>query len=232
MDAAPRARILLVEDDGDLRRWLRRELEHEGYEVRAIADGAAAVAAMDEAVDLVLLDVMLPNLNGVEVCRRMRARSRTPVILVTARDAVTDRVAGLDAGADDYLCKPFAIEELLARIRVQLRHGAEGDGEVEALRCGSLVVDPAARTVAVADQPIELTKTEFDLLEFLVRHPGIVHSRESILRAVWGYDFVGESKVIDVYIRYLRSKIDEPFALHLIQTVRGVGYVLRPGPQA
>lgn len=223
------ARVLIVEDDPAIRDWLRLELLHEGYDVDAVGDGRAALeAARERFYDLVLLDMLLPGLTGLEVCRRLRTFSTVPVILVTARDAIPDKIAGLDSGADDYVTKPFAIEELLARVRAQLRraHSARA-GAGEPLRVGSLLVDPAKREAFVGEAPVTLTKTEFDLLAFLARNAGRVLSRDAILEAVWGFDFGGDSKVVDVYVRYLRAKIDEAFGRKFIHTVRGVGYVLK-----
>jgi two-component system response regulator ArlR len=238
------ARLMVVEDEADIRRWLCLELAHEGYRPEGFGDGASALQALQAAAgdpaerpfDLALIDIMLPGMSGTETCRRLRAWSDVPVILVTARDAVTDRVAGLDAGADDYISKPFAMEELLARIRAHLRRAraaaraAPAEAERPAsLTCGALQLDPATRSVAVEGTPVSLTRTEFDLLADLMRNAGIVRSREALLRDVWGYDFLGDSKVVDVYVRYLRGKIDQRFGRSFIQTVRGVGYVLREG---
>lgn len=219
-------KILVVEDDEAIARFLSLELRHEGYDVGLARDGRAALELAEEGSwTLILLDVMLPHLNGVEVCRRIKGRSDVPIILLTARDAVSDRVAGLDAGADDYLTKPFAIEELLARIRVQLRRRRLP--EEGPLRLGDLAVDQRSREVSRGQQAIELTRREFDLLEFLVVNANRVQTREAILERVWGYDFPGGTNVVDVYIRYLRAKLDDPFADKLIHTVRGVGYILK-----
>ena len=207
-------------------RFLVLELVHEGYQVEAVRDGRAGIRrCLEEAWGVVLLDVMLPGLNGIEVCRRLRAASDVPIIMLTARDAVPDRVSGLDAGADDYLVKPFAIEELLARMRVQMRRRSAAPESV--LLAGDLRLDPARRSAERAGQSLDLTKTEFDLLEYLVRNTSIVLSRETLLREVWGYDYLGGSNIVDVYIRYLRSKVDTPFGSRLIHTVRGVGYVVK-----
>lgn len=223
-------RILIVEDDEAIARFLSLELQHEGYGVDLARDGRQALELAEEGSwALILLDVMLPHLNGVEVCRRLKSRSDVPIILLTARDAVSDRVAGLDAGADDYLTKPFAIEELLARMRVQLRRRRPPQGE-PLLRLGDLTLDQQSREVRRGGQAIELTKREFDLLEFLALNANRVQTREAILESVWGYDFPGDTNVVDVYIRYLRAKLDDPFAKKLIHTVRGVGYVLKELP--
>ncbi len=220
-------RILIVEDDAALARFLELELTHEGYCVVVAGDGERGLrAALAQVWDAVLLDVLLPRLTGVEVCRRLRAASGVPVIMLTARDTVPDRVSGLDAGADDYLVKPFAIEELLARLRACLRRSEEQTARGP-LVIADLRLDPARRTVSRAEQPIELTKTEFDLLACLMSHPGIVLTREALLREVWGYDYLGGSNIVDVYIGYVRAKADTPFGRRVIHTVRGVGYVLK-----
>ncbi len=220
-------RILLVEDDREIATALALELGHEGYEVVVEHDGLGGLAAAAAPnVDLVVLDVMLPSLGGVEVCRRLRARSGVPVLMLTARNSVSDRVNGLDAGADDYLAKPFAFEELLARIRAGLRrsrHSLQG----ARLELADLVLDHDRREVTRGGHPVELTSREFDLLEFMLRHPGQVLTREAIFEQVWGYGYLGDSNVIDVYIMYLRRKIDDGFEPRLLHTVRGVGYTLR-----
>ena len=185
--------------------------------------------ATTQPFDLILLDIMLPELNGIEVLRRIRKDSDVPILLLTARDAVVDKVAGLDGGADDYITKPFAIEELLARIRVGLRKKTN-DNALKAsteVKVGRLALDPVKREVRVDQCLIELTKKEFDLLYYLMENKNIVISRETILEHIWGYDFSGETNAVDVYIRYLRSKIEEPFNLKVIHTVRGVGYVIK-----
>lgn len=218
-------KILVVEDDEGIARYLSLELRHEGYDVSLARDGRAALELAGEGPwAAILLDVMLPYLNGVEVCRRIKAHSAVPIILLTARDAISDRVAGLDAGADDYLTKPFAIEELLARIRVQLRRRLPQEGP---LLFGDLSINQRSREVSRGQQTVELTKREFDLLEFLAINTNRVQTREAILERVWGYDFLGDTNVVDVYIRYLRAKLDDPFPDKLIHTVRGVGYVLK-----
>lgn len=216
---------MIVEDDADIRQWLCLELQHEGCEAWGFADGESALAACAvDGFDVVLLDVVLPGISGVETCRRLRGRTAVPVLLVTARDAVPDRVAGLDAGADDYIPKPFAIEELLARIRVQLRRAGQAAAAAppapEVLVAGSLSLDTGTRAARVDGQAVQLSKTEFELLAYLMRNAGIVRPREAILREVWNYDFAGDSKVVDVYVRYLRAKIDERFRCPFIHTVR------------
>lgn len=221
-------RILIVEDEEKLARMVELELQYEGYEVEKAADGRTGLEkAQSGRFRLVLLDIMLPELSGMEVLRRLRRTSQVPVILLTARDAVTDKVSGLDAGANDYLTKPFAIEELLARIRAALRTG-EGREEpaCEALSVGDLTLEPESRRVMVGQTPVELTRREFDLLEYLLRNKGRVVTRDALLDQVWGFNFVGETNAVDVYIRFLRSKIDERFDKKLIRTVRGVGYMI------
>lgn len=221
-------RILIVEDEEKLARMVELELQYEGYEVEKAADGRTGLEkAQSGRFRLVLLDIMLPELSGMEVLRRLRRTSQVPVILLTARDAVTDKVSGLDAGANDYLTKPFAIEELLARIRAALRTG-EGREEpaCETLSVGDLTLEPESRRVTVGQTPVELTRREFDLLEYLLRNKGRVVTRDALLDQVWGFNFVGETNAVDVYIRFLRSKIDERFDKKLIRTVRGVGYMI------
>lgn len=219
-------RILLVEDEEKLARMVELELKYEGYQVEKAPDGRAGLdRALSGEFDLVLLDIMLPRLSGMEVLRRLRRESQVPVIMLTARDSVEDKVSGLDSGADDYITKPFAIEELLARIRAALR-GRKGQGET-LLTAGTLTMDVERHRVTVGQQEVELTKKEFDLLHHLLENKGRVLTRESLLDSVWGFDFVGESNSVDVYIRFLRSKIDETFGVKLIHTVRGVGYVIR-----
>ena len=221
-------RILIVEDEEKLARFIELELLHEGYAVEKAADGRDGLEkAQADGVDLVLLDVMLPGMSGMELLRRLRRASDVPVIMVTARDAVMDKVTGLDTGADDYITKPFEIEELLARIRAALRKRGGAAQGAEGLACGALTLDPARHTAAYGGTPIELTHREFTLLQMLMENQSIVLTRDQILEHVWGYDFMGETNVVDVYIRYLRAKIDDAFGVKLIHTVRGVGYVLR-----
>lgn len=218
-------RILIVEDEEKLARFVELELSYEGYEVQKATDGRTGLELAESgSFDMVLLDVMLPGLNGLEVLRRLRRSSSVPVILLTARDATVDKVTGLDSGADDYVTKPFAIEELLARIRVTLRktHAAQSVSKV-----GRLTLDAAKHTVCMDETELSLTKREFDLLQLLMEHKGIVLTRDILLQRVWGYDYQGETNTVDVYIRFLRQKIDEAFDVKYIHTVRGVGYVLR-----
>jgi len=224
-----KVRLLVVEDEVKMAGLLRRGLTEEGYAVDVARTGGDGLwAGTSTPYDAILLDVMLPDLDGFEVCRRLRENgSWAPVLMLTARDAVPDRVAGLDAGADDYLTKPFSFSELLARLRALLRRGPE-ERPTE-LRCGDLVLDPAARSVARGGTPISLTGKEFALLEFLLRHQGEALSRTRIIEHVWDFAFDSDSNVVDVYVRYLRQKIDRPFGRDSIETVRGVGYRLR-GP--
>jgi two-component system, OmpR family, response regulator ArlR len=213
--------ILLVEDEKSIARFVELELKHEGYDVTVRYDGRSGLeTALEHQFDVLLLDVMLPELNGIEVCRRMRAQSSVPILLITARDAVMDRVAGLDAGADDYIVKPFAIEELLARIRSALRRTSTSTNE---LAIKNIRLDETAYTAFVDDEPITLTKTEFDLLHLLMKSKNKVCTREIILDNVWGYNTDVETNVVDVYIRHLRAKLPDD----VIETVRGVGYVIR-----
>ena len=227
-------RILVIEDEEKLARFIEMELIYEGYQVEKAGDGRSGLSLAESGkFDLVLLDIMLPELNGIEVLRRLRRSGDIPVILLTARDTVMDKVTGLDGGADDYITKPFAIEELLARIRAALRkkRSSPSQGKIsgEALRVGRLSLDKARHAVYMDETPLELTKREFDLLEMLMENKGIVLSRDRLLEEVWGYDYQGETNAVDVYIRFLRGKIDDAFNVKYIYTVRGVGYTLREG---
>lgn len=219
-------KILIVEDEKNIARFLELELKHEQFDVVVAYDGRTGLDyALTDSFDCILLDVMLPELNGIEVCRRIRKQSDVPILLLTARDAVMDRVAGLDAGADDYLIKPFAIEELLARIRSILRRARPTQNN-ELLTVRDLKIDPHAYEVYFAGQKLELTRTEYDLLKLLVENLNRVCTRELILETVWGYDSEVETNVVDVYIRHLRTKL-QTAAQPYIETVRGVGYVVR-----
>ena len=222
-------RILLIEDEEKLARMVELELRYEGYEVEKAFDGRTGLElALAGGFDLILLDIMLPALSGMEVLRRLRKESAVPVIMLTARDTVVDKVSGLDMGADDYVTKPFAIEELLARIRAALRkRPARAEEAAPLLTAGPLVMDTDRHEVAVNGQPVTLTRREFDLLRCLLEHKEKVLTREALLDQVWGFDFAGETNAVDVYIRFLRSKIDEQFGVKLIHTVRGVGYTIR-----
>lgn len=246
--------ILIVEDEESMARFIELELLHEGYAVQKAADGRTALdMALANDFDLILLDVMIPELNGLEVLRRLQNEKQTPVILLTARDSVMDKVAGLDAGAIDYITKPFAIEELLARIRVAMKHkvltqasAANGTGEADGvsggadgadgnagvpekgvLTHGQLVLDEKKHRVTYAGQEISLTNREFQMLKILLENRDIVLSRDTLLERVCGYDYVGETNIVDVYVRHLRAKIDENFDIKLIHTVRGAGYVIK-----
>ncbi len=221
-------RILIIEDEEKLARFVELELSYEGYKVEKALEGREGLALVKaQPFDLILLDIMLPGLNGIEVLRRIRQFSDVPIILLTARDTVVDKVTGLDTGADDYITKPFAIEELLARIRVALRKKREQKGASQILEAGKLKLDLQAREIRVDSQPIDLTKKEFDILQHLMKNKNIVLRREVLLERIWGYDFDGGTNAVDVYIRYLRAKIEEPFGLKFIHTVRGVGYVIK-----
>jgi two-component system response regulator MprA len=219
-------RVLVVDDEPQLRRALERALKLEGYQVELAADGEQALGSIASMpMDAIVLDVLMPKRDGLEVARELRARGdHTPILMLTARDAVQDRVDGLDAGADDYVVKPFALEELLARLRALLRRT---NGAGEQFVYGDLMLDPATREVYRGDRPVQLTKTEFALLEHLIRHPRLVLSRSQLFEAVWGYDFGPRSNSLEVYIGYLRRKTEEGGEPRLIQTVRGVGYSLR-----
>ncbi|MBR5752055.1 MAG: response regulator transcription factor [Clostridia bacterium] len=222
------AKILLVEDEEKLARFVELELTHEGYQVDKAFDGRTGLDMAESGKhDLILLDIMLPGLNGLEVLRRLRRSSHTPVIMLTARDAVMDKVTGLDTGADDYVTKPFSIEELLARIRAALRKNAGDGGADSQLYCGDLTMDAARRRVERAGREIELTGREFALLKYFLENKTYVLTREQLLEKVWGYEYLGETNVVDVYVRYLRNKIDEDHEKKLLHTVRGVGYVLK-----
>ncbi len=220
------SKILIIEDEEKIARFVELELGYEGYNTTKAFDGRTGLELAETGeFDLVLLDVMLPKLSGMEVLRRLRRTSSVPIIMLTARDSVMDKVSGLDSGANDYITKPFAIEELLARIRTALRKTRqEEDGVLSA--CG-LLLDTGRHTVSVMGKPIELTKREFDLLHYLLKNKGLVVSREALLENVWGFDFAGETNAVDVYVRFLRGKIDEVFDIKLIHTVRGVGYVIK-----
>ena len=221
--------ILIVEDEEKIARFLELELKHEGYQVAKASTGREGlVMAESGKADLMVLDVMLPELNGFEVLRRLRRSSDMPVIMLTARDEVMDKVAGLDGGADDYMTKPFAIEELLARIRLVLKkRGTSGTKEEQALTYGELEMNLARHEVRYGGELVALTPREFDLLKVLLENKNIVVSRDTLLEKVCGYDYLGETNVIDVYVRYLRSKLDDVYHVKIIQTVRGVGYCIK-----
>ena len=214
--------VLIVEDEQKIARFVSLELEHEGYKTTVIGDGREAYeSAVAYDYDLIILDVMLPSLNGIEILRRLRQVKDTPVIILTARDQIVDKVAGLDIGANDYITKPFAIEELLARIRANIRK------KTHVYEIGKLRIDTSSHIATYDGEMLVLTKKEFDLLVYLIENRNKVISREQALVTVWGYDFVGSTNVVDVYIRYLRAKIDDKYGINLIETVRGFGYVIR-----
>jgi len=218
--------ILVVDDDPEIVSFVKRGLIYDGYEVDTAGDGSEALAkARDVEPDLVILDIMMPGIDGIEVSRRLRQASDVPILMLTAKGTVSDRVAGLDSGADDYLVKPFSFDELLARVRALLRRRQPKEGEL--LRFDNLSLNTATREVRRRNEIIDLTVQEFDLLELFMRHPRQVLSRDRIYARVWGYDFGGESNVIEVYVSYLRSKLEAGDMPRLIHTVRGVGYVLR-----
>ncbi len=222
-------KILIVEDEEKIARFVELELTHEGYAVEKATDGRRGLELAEQGgFDLLLLDIMLPGISGIEILRRVRRESDVPVIMLTARDAVMDKVSGLDMGADDYITKPFAIEELLARIRVTLRnHKPAEKTAAGVLSCKGVTLDADRFKVACGGVPVELTAKEFALLQTLLQNKNIVMSRNTLLENVWGYDYVGETNIVDVYVRYLRQKIDEKFGVKLISTVRGVGYVVK-----
>lgn len=221
--------ILIVEDEEKIARFIELELIHEGYKVLKAINGRNGLELAEKgAADLVILDVMLPEINGLEVLRRLRKTSDVPVIMLTARDAVMDKVSGLDAGADDYMSKPFAIEELLARIRTALKkrsYTIKKDEDV--MSCGLLSLDKMKHKVMYDGTEIELTNREFNLLQILMENKNIVLTRDVLIEKICGYDYFGETNVIDVYVRYLRTKIDDAFKVKIITTVRGVGYVIK-----
>jgi len=221
-------KILIIEDERKIARFLELELTYEGYKVEIAYDGREGLnKADDESISMILLDVMLPELNGMEVLRRIRKKSEVPIIMLTAKDDVFDKVAGLDLGANDYMTKPFAIEELLARIRASIKRTPVKSEPSNVLRMGKLVMNSSMHTILYDDNKIELTKKEFDLLKYLIQNKNIVLTRERILSKIWDYDYFGGANTVDVHIRYLRKKIDEKFSIKLIQTIRGIGYVIR-----
>ncbi len=222
-------RVLIIEDDEAILKMLRRSLVYEGYQVDTATEGQSGLnMARDEHPDIVVLDWMLPGMDGLEVCRRLRTAGNLPILMLTAKDTIQDRVQGLDAGADDYLVKPFELDELMARIRALLRRTQPERSQV--LQFADLTLDTSTRQAYRKGRVISLTAKEYDLLELFLRHPRQVMTREMIFDRVWGYDFGGESNVLDVYIRYLRQKLEEEGEERLLHTVRGVGYVLREMP--
>jgi two-component system, OmpR family, response regulator ArlR len=223
-EPAPAYKVLVIEDDAAISRVLQLELQHEGYEVDLAGDGLEGLEKALKEPDLVILDLMLPRMDGMEVCKRLRAKSSVPVIMLTAKDRVPDRVAGLDIGADDYLTKPFSTDELLARVRARLRQKSPQSNKIE---YRDVVMDRDRHEVTRGGKPVPLTVKEYALLEYLLLHRNKVHTRDELFNGVWGSDFLGDSNLIDVYIRYLRGKIDEGFDDKLITTVRGVGYTIK-----
>ena len=219
-------KVLIVEDEVKLARFVELELKHEGYEVFVAHDGRTGLDMFEnEKPDIILLDLMLPELSGIEVCRRIRKNSNVPIIMLTAKSETMDKVLGLDSGADDYVTKPFDIEELLARMRVALKRVKNfNENFNNILQLKNLTIDVAKRVVKVDNDEIELTKREFELLYYLVQNKNIVITREQLLNNVWGYDYIGETNVVDVYIRYLRTKIDDKYNTKYIHTISGVGY--------
>ena len=232
MVSLPDKKILIIEDEYNIARFLQLELEHEGYEVGISHDGREGLdKACSDYFDLLILDVMLPSLNGVEVLRRLRQKSDMPVVMLTAKDEMNDKISGLDIGADDYMTKPFAIEELLARIRVIFKrmdnYKASKPQNDSILRIKGVNLDIDRYTVTYKEKNIDLTKREFELLKYMMQNKNLVITREMILAKVWGYEYMGDTNVVDVYIRYLRSKIDDQFGIKLIHTIRGVGYQIK-----
>ena len=222
-------KVLIVEDEARIARFLTLELSHEGYEVKSAGDGRSGLALCEEwKPDVLILDLMLPELSGIEVCRRLRQTSDLPILMLTAKDDVSDKVMGLDMGADDYMTKPFAIEELLARIRVSLKkHRGDRLTRPVALCAGQLRIEPASYSASYGDTPVALTKKEFDLLHYLWQNENNAVTRDELLSNVWGYDFAGDTNIVDVYVRYLRHKIDDRFGLKTIHTIRAVGYMFK-----
>ncbi|HLZ70452.1 MAG TPA: response regulator transcription factor [Dehalococcoidia bacterium] len=227
MSTAQRPAILVIDDDAKIVSLLRRALSYEGYSVRTALTATAGLSgARDEPPDLVVLDLMLPDLDGYEVCRRLRAAGETPILMLTARDEIDDRVRGLDEGADDYLVKPFALQELLARVRVLLRR-AQANAEPRQYKFEDLILDTATREAARGERTIALSTKEYQLLSLFMRHPRQVLTRDVIMDQVWGYDYSGESNVLEVYVGYLRQKLEAAGEPRLIHTMRGAGYVLK-----
>ncbi len=219
-------RVLVIEDDEEIVRVLKRSLEHEDYLVDVALDGEMGlITARDHHVDLIILDLMLPGMSGLDVCQRLRTHSKVPILILTARDTLEDRVQGLDSGADDYVVKPFELPELLARVRALLRRTQEE--RIPIMTFSDLILDTTTRQAKRANRDISLSAKEYDLLELFMRNPGRVLTREEIFERVWGYDFGGVSNVLDVYVRYLRQKLERNGESRLIYTVRSVGYVLR-----
>ncbi len=221
-------KILIVEDEAKIARFLQLELKHEGYEVDLAFDGKVGLdKALHEEADLIILDIMLPSINGIEICKNIRKEKiNTPIIMLTAKDDIMDKVKGLDTGADDYMTKPFAIEELLARMRVALNRN-RAETKLEELSIGQLKLKLLSHSAYFGEEELTLTKKEFELLEYLLCHKNIAISREELLSKVWDYEYLGDTNVVDVYIRYLRQKIDDKYQVRIINTVRGVGYIIK-----
>ena len=224
--------ILIIEDEKKIARFLELELKHEGYQVLSAYDGRSGLeTALNNKPDLLILDLMLPELSGIEVCRRLRHTSDVPIIMLTAKDDVSDKVMGLDMGADDYMTKPFAIEELLARIRVALKKHRAASSVLQQsqddhiIEVGCISIDTASWQVRVRGNIVSLTRKEFDTLKYLMEHRGTAVTRDQLMNEVWGYDYIGDSNIVDVYIRYLRQKIDDQFGIKTIHTIRSVGYL-------
>lgn len=225
------ANILIIEDELRIARIMELEFKREGFDVKIAPDGNEGLEeALSSKYDLIILDLMLPGINGIEICRRVRKSSDVPIIMVTARDDTMDKVTGLDMGADDYITKPFAMEELLARTRSALRRSEKSGGpkaDNTVLKVGKLTLDKRSHQALYDSKPLELTKREFDLLSYMLENIGAVLTREILLEKVWGFDYYGDTNVVDVYVRYLRSKIDDLYGEHIIHTVRGVGYMIK-----
>lgn len=219
-----RFRVLVIEDDAAIGRVLQLELEHEGYDVELARDGLSGLERALKEPDLVILDLMLPRMDGIEVCKRIRAKSSVPIVMLTAKDGIRDRIVGLDIGADDYVTKPFSTDELLARVRARLRARAP---QTSIVRYRDVVLDRDRHEVSRGGRLVPLTAKEYSLFEYLLLHRNKVHTRDELFNGVWGSDFLGDSNLIDVYIRYLRGKIDDDFPDKLISTVRGVGYTIK-----
>ncbi len=220
--------ILVVEDDNTILRILELELKYEGYTFDVAQDGRVGLDLFEKnSYSIILLDIMLPTINGLELCRKIRRQSNVHIIMLTAKRDLTDKVIGLDNGADDYITKPFEIEELLARIRSVLRRIKMGNEESKIIEINDLTINVLTREVIKQGEQIRLTKKEYELLEYLAENKGIVLTRDQIINEVWGYDFIGDTNILDVYIRYLRSKVDYPYNSKLIRTIRGVGYTIR-----
>lgn len=223
-------KVLVIEDEAEILSFLKPELSHEGYDVDVAGDGRTGFEKIESGnYDIVLLDIMLPGLNGIEVCRRARKFTDVPIIMLTARDQIADKVTGLDTGADDYLTKPFSIEELLARMRSALRRNNAGKEEssISVLTFKDITLNQTSFEVKIGGKAIELTKKEYQLLEYMIKNKNCVLTREQILNAVWGYDYMGDTNVVDVYVRYLRVKLDENFNEKYITTIRGTGYAMK-----